>query len=491
MHAPPIQPLATLYNHAHTAVFPFASLLLSSVKVNRHYAIAAAGLALLCILLLWKRGGDDPTMPERTNAEPRKAVTALTAVGSPSALTRRTAVIEPAEPPEREFNPYEEWDTLKVLEQFMVPPGEFRGKTMADAVSAFAELFAQHGGRKVEFFYDAAALATGYPLEFEYGNISMRSLMELTAGLAGFEMEMAEGSVSFTPIPPSADDNTLLTLAFDVPTGFTGDLARDLNRGNPFVENPGEAMASLKDFANWGIYLDDDVGKVIHDPKNNSLAVELTPPELARAEAVVNHLVNGGSTTQIVLSQKLITTEGGLHFDPQTYANDAAYQIAIRAMEQREGVDVLSSPTVVTRPGQRAMVEIGREVAYLTEAADGGPAHVQKRMVGTKLPITPILTGLDRVQLEGAAEFTTLGNQTLKATIGTSPDGRPEPLAGDPNSFRTHTTDFSGDLFDGNTATVHAAEENGVSVYQFITARRINPDGTPLLPDAVGASVNE
>ena len=459
--------------------------------MNRRYVIAATGLALLYILLLWNRGGDDPVVPERTNAEPRKAVTALTAVGNPSALTRRTVVIEPAEPPEREFDLYEEWDTQKILGHFMVASGEFRGETMADAVSVFAELFAQHGGRKVEFFYDAAALATGHPLEFEYGNISMRSLMELAAGLAGFEMEMADGSVTFTPIPPSADDNTLLTLAFDVPTGFTGDLARDLNRGNPFVENPGEAMASLKDFANWGIYLEDDAGKVIHDPKNNSLAVELTPPELARAEAVVNHLVNGGSTTQIVLSQKIITTEGQLPFDPQTYATDAAFQVAMRALAQEKRIDLLSSPTVVTRPGQRAMVEIGREVAYLTEAANGEPAHVQTRMVGTKLPITPILTGLDRVQLEGAAEFTALGNQTLKSTIGSSVGGGTEALTGDPNSFRIHATDFSGDLFDGNTATVHAAEENGVSVYQFITARRINPNGTPLLPDAVGASVSE
>ena len=156
----------------------------------------------------------------------------------------------------------------------------------------------------------------------------------------------------------------------------------------------------------------------------------------------------------------------------------------MRALAQEKRIDLLSSPTVVTRPGQGAMVEIGREVAYLTEAANGEPAHVQTRMVGTKLPITPILTGLDRVQLEGAAEFTALGNQTLKSTIGSSVGGGTEALTGDPNSFRIHATDFSGDLFDGNTATVHAAEENGVSVYQFITARRINPDGTPLLPDA-------
>ena len=49
------------------------------------------------------------------------------------------------------------------------------------------------------------------------------------------------------------------------------------------------------------------------------------------------------------------------------------------------------------------------------------------------------------------------------------------------SDFRTHATDFSGELYDGNTATVHAAEQDGVSVYQFITARRIRPDGTPLL----------
>ncbi len=50
----------------------------------------------------------------------------------------------------------------------------------------------------------------------------------------------------------------------------------------------------------------------------------------------------------------------GVFTDPQ-------FQLVIRALDQKKGVDLLSAPRVTTRSGQRAVIEIIRELRYPTE----------------------------------------------------------------------------------------------------------------------------
>ena len=51
---------------------------------------------------------------------------------------------------------------------------------------------------------------------------------------------------------------------------------------------------------------------------------------------------------------------GGVFTDPQ-------FQVVIRALNQKKGVDLLSAPRVTTKSGQRAVIEIIREFRYPTE----------------------------------------------------------------------------------------------------------------------------
>jgi general secretion pathway protein D len=46
---------------------------------------------------------------------------------------------------------------------------------------------------------------------------------------------------------------------------------------------------------------------------------------------------------------------------------DPAFQLVIRALDQKKGVDLLSAPRVTTKSGQRAVIEIIREFRYPTE----------------------------------------------------------------------------------------------------------------------------
>ena len=69
-----------------------------------------------------------------------------------------------------------------------------------------------------------------------------------------------------------------------------------------------------------------------------------------------------------LLQEKLLTSTvtpaifgvGGVLTDPQ-------FQVVIRALNQKKGADLMTAPSVVTRSGQRAKIEIIREFIYPTE----------------------------------------------------------------------------------------------------------------------------
>jgi general secretion pathway protein D len=82
----------------------------------------------------------------------------------------------------------------------------------------------------------------------------------------------------------------------------------------------------------------------------------------------------------------------GVFTDPQ-------FQVVIRALNQKKGVDLLSAPRVTTKSGQRAVIEIVREFRYPTQfqppqipqtvgaAAVGGTSLTSS--AATQIPVTP------------------------------------------------------------------------------------------------------
>src|SRR6202012_4955230 len=63
----------------------------------------------------------------------------------------------------------------------------------------------------------------------------------------------------------------------------------------------------------------------------------------------------------------------GVFTDPQ-------FQVVIRALNQKKGVDLLSAPRVTTKSGQRAVVEVVREFRYPTEF---DPPQIPQNFGGT------------------------------------------------------------------------------------------------------------
>jgi general secretion pathway protein D len=79
---------------------------------------------------------------------------------------------------------------------------------------------------------------------------------------------------------------------------------------------------------------------------------------LAISGNAIDSLLLGTSTTPM-LSPGIFGI-GGLLTDPQ-------FQVVVRALNQKKGVDLLSAPRVTTKSGQRAIIEIVREFRYPTQ----------------------------------------------------------------------------------------------------------------------------
>jgi len=95
----------------------------------------------------------------------------------------------------------------------------------------------------------------------------------------------------------------------------------------------------------------------------------------------------------------LAGTTGGMSVAPGIFGlagvfTDPQFQVVIRALNQKKGVDLLSAPKVTTKSGQRAIIEIVREFRYPTSftppqvpSLSGGTGNVVNVAVVT--PTTP------------------------------------------------------------------------------------------------------
>jgi general secretion pathway protein D len=136
----------------------------------------------------------------------------------------------------------------------------------------------------------------------------------------------------------------------------------------------------------------------------------------------IDSLLLGTSAGQVLAPG--IFGVGGLLTDPQ-------FQVVVRALNQKKGVDLLSAPRVTTKSGQRAVIEIVREFRYptqfeapqlpqtvgsLTTRADTGgiiplggassvpvtpttPTHFETRNTGVTLEVEPVV-GPDGVTID-------------------------------------------------------------------------------------------
>jgi general secretion pathway protein D len=125
----------------------------------------------------------------------------------------------------------------------------------------------------------------------------------------------------------------------------------------------------------------------------------------------IDGLLAGITATQLTLPASGVFALSGVFTDPQ-------FQLVVRALSQKKGVDLMSAPSVTTRSGQRATIEVIREFIYPTEfdppqipqtvgATTGGiggvgssgsfpvtpttPTAFEMRPVGVRMEVDPVI----------------------------------------------------------------------------------------------------
>ncbi len=197
---------------------------------------------------------------------------------------------------------------------------------------------------------------------------------------------MAAGSVLVScvglkddALPPVEESTKLLTRTFKVPPDFLSDGKPPTD---PFSDEskgrtaPGKKTA--KDFlAGRGIPFPEGAAAV-YNPATSQLVVRNTTANMDRIDLELESLRGERETggTQVYVTTKWVELDAApgleipstpgpkaeLRLDDGSLLTDPQFQAVIRALSQTKGADLMSAPSITTKLGQRASVEVINEI---------------------------------------------------------------------------------------------------------------------------------
>lgn len=167
-----------------------------------------------------------------------------------------------------------------------------------------------------------------------------------------------------------------------------GDTPRVFGSGGTTGNLPGTGNAADFTFINPAFGSPVGINPVTSALRSGTRAIDTNSIDALIAEA------NGG-ITNTNNSAPAVFGIAGVFTDPQ-------FQMVIRALNQKKGTDLLSAPSVLARPGERAKIEVIREFIYPTEYDEPqipnstgiggglqGQGVAQNAQVGGSFPVTP------------------------------------------------------------------------------------------------------
>jgi general secretion pathway protein D len=216
-------------------------------------------------------------------------------------------------------------------------------------------------------------------------------------------------------------------------------------------------------------------------PATNPLDFPFTPP--GGTPVGTNPLTGGNRSGRTAISANAIDAllfglTGSTSLAPAIGAvsgvfTDPQFQVVIRALNQKKGVDLLSAPRVTTKSGQRAVIEIIREFKYPTEfdppqipqnfggnlAVGGGGGGLLGTGSGS-FPVTPTTPTAFEVRNTGV---------TLEVEPVVGPDGYTIDL-----NLVPQVVEFEGFINYGSPIQSSSTNALGVTVTNVITPNVIN-----------------
>ncbi|WP_038167005.1 M56 family metallopeptidase [Verrucomicrobium sp. BvORR106] len=234
-------------------------------------------------------------------------------------------------------------------------------------------------------------------------------------------------------------------------------------------------------------------GSAVFIPKSSMLIVKSTTAELDHVDRLLDQLSahaplqvllearwiellappeeGGPASTALATLQEKRTANGRAN---EAILSDPDYQNIIRLFSQQKGVNLVSSPSVTTRMGQKAVVEIIREVRRPDEAGKG---LNDDNFVGIQNSFEPVRTADGKkVQVSMTAKLRRLAGRSIAESNAIIKDGILP--AGERVIASTTSSDIA--LADGETVCVDlGAGEDRCRLFLFVTSRLVKPAGAP------------
>jgi hypothetical protein len=208
---------------------------------------------------------------------------------------------------------------------------------------------------------------------------------------------------------------------------------------------------------------------------SGDLTVRGTPKDLAVARAV-SDLVASPGAPQLYLQAHLVQIPNAGALADQIL-DGGEVDLLLRELGAEAGAETVSMPSIVTRPGQTARVEVVRDTAT-------GPDAVEQR--GFSLAFDPSVEGEHDIYLTGSLDLNLPGDPAAGQVLGflqRDNDGRWEPAPQDSAPASRQVTDFEAALRDGQSAALMAFDDGaGGKVLALVSARLIGADGSPVHP---------
>jgi hypothetical protein len=147
-----------------------------------------------------------------------------------------------------------------------------------------------------------------------------------------------------------------------------------------------------------------------YDPAQGMLEVSLPPSQHERVARVLEALSDSGSPGQIFMTWKFVEVPTGSEVKDQIMEN-RDFQMFMRDLSQNKGVDILSTPAVISSSGQVARVESTKEITMPAE--NGGEVP---DFTGFRIDMVPRFNG-EVIVLEGTADIGDLKEGAVHHTI--------------------------------------------------------------------------
>jgi beta-lactamase regulating signal transducer with metallopeptidase domain len=239
----------------------------------------------------------------------------------------------------------------------------------------------------------------------------------------------------------------MYTRLYQVPPDFGGGVS-----AQEFLEKKGVAFP--------------EGSSVVHQKATSTLLVRNWPANLNSIEEIV---ARASQTHPQVLFRVKLIQGGSLLSQHGAILPKDVFEKIVRDSSQQKGINILSAPSVTTKPGQRATVEVIREI--LNHPQDKG----EMKKLGPSIELTAAATETAKSRVEAKVS---LGLDTTEDWSITKTEW---------DRVQIHTTSGNDELASGETLVLHLTTPK-TPVTVFITTTAINPAGKETSFDQRGPS---